>query len=102
LFTLEAAREALRPIVEKVWRYCEGAGARGRTLTLKVKYADFHQVTRSRTGLAPFATPTEVAAVADALLQPLFPVSKGIRLLGVTLSSLGQGGEEGEQQLRLT
>ena len=41
LSTLEAACAALQPIIEKVWRYCEGADIRGRTVTLKVKYADF-------------------------------------------------------------
>jgi DNA polymerase-4 len=30
LFTYEAARDALRDIVDKVWRYCEGADIRGR------------------------------------------------------------------------
>jgi DNA polymerase-4 len=33
-------------------------------------------------------------------LEPLFPVTRGIRLLGVTLSSL-ETGSGGEQQLRL-
>jgi nucleotidyltransferase/DNA polymerase involved in DNA repair len=50
LLTYETAREALREIVDKVWRYCEGAGIRGRTVTLKVKFANFQQITRSRTG----------------------------------------------------
>ena len=44
----EELREALRPIIGKVWRYCEGNGMRGRTLTLKVKFADFQIITRSR------------------------------------------------------
>lgn len=44
----------------------------------------------------------ELTGIASALLEPLFPVEKGIRLLGVTLSSLepqGEGG--GEEQLSL-
>jgi DNA polymerase-4 len=49
IFTFEAACEALLPIIEKVWRICEGAEIHGRTVTLKVKYADFQQITRSRT-----------------------------------------------------
>ena len=36
-----AARAALQPIIEKVWRYCESSEIRARTVTLKVKYADF-------------------------------------------------------------
>ncbi len=101
LFTPLEARAALKPIVEKVWRYCEGTRTRGRTVTLKVKYADFQQITRRRTGRAPFTTQEALEEIVYALAESLFPVSKGIRLLGVTLSSLGH--EIGsEQQLRLS
>src|SRR5882757_9060206 len=47
LFTFEAARDQLKPIIDKVWRHCETVGTRGHTVTLKVKYADFQQITRS-------------------------------------------------------
>jgi DNA polymerase-4 len=48
LFTFEDARDALAPIIDNVWRYCESSGTRGRTVTLKIKYADFQQITRRR------------------------------------------------------
>jgi DNA polymerase IV len=102
LFTVEEASAALKPIIEKVWRYCEGTTTRGRTLTLKAKYADFRQITRSRTGQAPFTTQAAVEEILYELLESLFPVSKGIRLLGVTLSSLGEETAGSEQQLRLS
>ncbi|SDR35867.1 DNA polymerase-4 [Rhizobiales bacterium GAS113] len=101
LFTFEAALEALRPIIEKVWRYCEGAGAHGRAVTLKVKYADFAQITRSRTGPAPIVDRAELEQLSRALLEPVFPVAKGIRLLGVTLSSFGEEQTASERQLSL-
>jgi DNA polymerase-4 len=50
LFTYEAARDALREIIDKVWGYCERSNIRGRTVTLKVKFSNFQQITRSRTG----------------------------------------------------
>lgn len=100
LFTAEEARMALGPLIGKVWSHCEGAGLRGRTVTLKAKYADFQQITRSRTLEAPASSRGAVEEVALALLEGLFPVSKGIRLLGVTLSSLGAEAG-GEQQLWL-
>lgn len=49
LFDLEGARKELAPLVGKVWRYCEERSIQGRTVTLKVKFADFQQITRSRT-----------------------------------------------------
>jgi DNA polymerase-4 len=101
LRTIEEARTALMPLVAKVWSYCQESTMRGRTVTLKAKYADFQQVTRSRTAEAPFATKSAVEAVVDSLLESLFPLTKGIRLLGVTLSSFGNE-PGGEQQLRLS
>jgi DNA polymerase-4 len=90
LFTYEAAREALREIVDKVWAHCEGSGMRGRTVTLKVKFADFRLITRSRTGQTPIGTQSELEQLGYALLEPLFPVARGIRLLGISLSSFGE------------
>jgi DNA polymerase-4 len=100
LFTLDDARAALGPLIAQVWSYCEGSTIRARTVTLKAKYADFQRVTRSRTLEAPLATRAAMESIVYALLESLFPVGKGIRLLGVTLSSLGAK-TGGEQQLRL-
>jgi len=100
LFTLDEAREVLRPLIAKVWSYCEESTIWGRTVTLKAKYADFQQVTRSRTDEVPLTTEAALEALAYALLESLFPLTKGIRLLGVTLSSLSTE-SGGERQLRL-
>jgi len=88
LFTPEEARDALEPLIRKIWTYCEASAIRGRTATLKAKYADFHQVTRSRTLADPVASRDMLEQLVFALTEPLFPASQGIRLLGVTLSSL--------------
>jgi DNA polymerase-4 len=93
LFTYEDARDALQQIVDKVWGYCEGSGIHGRTVTLKVKFANFHQITRSRTGQTQIRTRSELEQLGNALLEPLFPVARGIRLLGVSLSSLAEEAE---------
>lgn len=86
----DAARAELTPLVAKVWRHCEAKQVNARTVTLKVKYADFQVVTRSRTASAPFTGPEELERSAEALLDPLFPVAKGIRLIGVTVSTLNE------------
>ncbi|HEX2510999.1 MAG TPA: DNA polymerase IV [Xanthobacteraceae bacterium] len=98
---IDEARAALAPIIEKVWRYCETSATRARTVTLKVKYADFQQVTRRRTGEAPVASQAELERFSYALLEPIFPVRLGIRLLGVTLSSIDRDPPEQERQLTL-
>jgi len=85
---LEAARSELRPLIAKVWRHCEAKGLRGRTITLKVKFDDFQQITRSRTLGNPPDSSNAVEGICDALLDQLHPFPKGVRLLGVTLSAL--------------
>ena len=82
MFTFEAACDALQPIIEKVWRTAKAPAFMCGTVTLKVKYADFKLITRS--------------------LEPLFPVTKGIRLLGITLKALSEKQLEREPQLRLS
>ena len=97
----EAACAALAPIVDKVWRYFSSGEMRARTVTLKVKFADFQQITRSRTGHATVVSRDEVMQIAVALLEGVFPITKGIRLLGVTLSALGDEPDPPERQFGL-
>jgi len=101
LVTLDEATAALAPIVARVLAHCESARIVGRTVTLKVKYADFRQITRRSTVAAPIASRPALEAAALALLRPLFPCEKGVRLLGVTLSSLGPAGGSADPQLSL-
>jgi len=102
LFTAEEAHASLGPLIDKVWSYCEGSTIRGRTATLKAKYSDFQQITRSRTVDVPIASRAMLEELVSGLLEPLFPVGKGVRLLGVTLSSLDvESGPRAGLQLRL-
>jgi DNA polymerase-4 len=78
----------VQPLLDEVWAYCERTAILGRTITLKVKYTDFQQITRSRTVLNPIATQTTLRQLTLDLLRSILPVAKGVRLLGVSLSSL--------------
>ncbi len=88
IFELNAAKAELVPLAAKVWRYCEAREITGRTVTLKVKYADFQQITRSRTLARAISGEDSILEIAEILLSDVFPIRKGIRLLGITLSSL--------------
>lgn len=96
-----AARAEITPLAAKVWRHCEGKGLHGRTVTLKVKYTDFQVVTRSRTATTQIGTLDDLEAISQSLLESLFPTPKGIRLLGVTLSSFIDDEETETEQLEL-
>ena len=101
LYTTDAMREALQPILDKVWRYCDGSRIRGRTVTLKVKFADFTQITRSYSVASAVADRGELERIAVELLVRQAPFAKGVRLLGVTLSSLSTAAETETHQMRL-
>jgi DNA polymerase-4 len=73
----------------------------GRTVSIKLRYADFRTITRAKT--LPFAIndAARIAETALALLAPLEPVEQGIRLLGVTLSGFGEEEPVTAEQLAL-
>lgn len=98
---LSAGKVELKLLAEKVWRHCEAKGLRGKTVTLKVKFADFHQITRSRTTAAALSGPDELNETGASLLSALFPVEKGIRLIGITMSNFQDTQPDGVEQLRL-
>ena len=86
LFDLNEAKQALAPIIEKVARRLAEKRKRGRTVTLKVKFADFEIITRRRTVEHTVGTAGEITPIVHDLLDIVFPVGKGVRLLGATVS----------------
>ena len=81
----------LARVADAAWIRIARHGAQGRTVTLKLRYADFRTITRARSLSAPVATRDDLLDAGRALLAPLLPVPDGIRLLGLTLSGLGDG-----------
>ena len=83
----EVLEKEARRMAEKVGERLRRASRVGRTVQLKLRYADFRTITRSRT--LPEATDTagEIAAVAVELLRAV-DLGDGIRLLGVTAQQL--------------
>ena len=70
------------------WARIERSGVRGRTVTLKVKYADFTLITRSRSFAAPVTALAAFETAGQALLGGLVPIPRGIRLLGLGVHSI--------------
>jgi DNA polymerase-4 len=101
LFTFEGARDALSPIIDKVWGHCEGTGTRGRTVTLKIKYADFQQITRGQSLRGVIDGRMVLEEISMELLRAQFPVTKGVRLLGISLSGLSSAATVDAEQLPL-
>ena len=93
--------DSLHPLTEKVWNYCERTGIFGRTVTLKVKYADFSQITRSRSAGGWVGERVILERITLELLESVMPLSQGIRLLGVSLSGLQEKETAANGQLSL-
>jgi DNA polymerase-4 len=55
-------------------------------VTLKVKFADFELITRSRTVADSVGSRTELEDASAELLKAIFPMKKAVRLLGVSIS----------------
>lgn len=86
----EELRQRMEEIANKVW---ERAGRRnflGRTVTLKIKYNDFEQITRSHT-LDQFVEEFDLFwRVANELLEVIDLSERPVRLLGLTLSNISE------------
>ncbi len=99
-------RETLERIIEIVWDRIAAKQAKGRTVTLKLKFNDFQIATRSRSQPQPVSDKAQFAQVARAILEDEMPLPMPIRLMGLTLSNLdredgGADRREGDAQLPL-
>jgi DNA polymerase-4 len=74
---------------------------KGRTVTLKIKYHDFQQITRSRTLDRPIDTASEMLNEVYALLDHTDAGRKKIRLLGISISHFGDVDEKVEDDEQL-
>jgi len=75
-------------LCERVCWRARKRGIKARTVTLKLRYADFHTLTRSRT-LAPTSSELELYPVVKEMLSLARTRSLSVRLLGIQLSNLG-------------
>lgn len=75
-------------LCERVCWRARKRGIKARTVTLKLRYADFHTLTRSRT-LSPTHSELELYPIVKGLLTAARTRSLPVRLLGIQLSNLG-------------
>ena len=92
IMSLDAAKKELLVLGNKVSRRMRHKGLKGKTLTLKVKYSDFVQITRSTSLPESTDDGLEIYTAACCLLKKTEVTKKPIRLLGVSLSQLGLSG----------
>jgi len=95
----ELIHDTLLGLTEKVAQRLRSHAASGRTVTIKLREADFSTVTRRVTLPKPADTTEKIFPVAWKLMQPLIRAGKLVRLIGVYASNLAT--PEGAGQLQL-
>jgi len=86
-------RDTCDRIASTVWERIEASKARGRTVTLKLRYADFTTLTRARSAGHWISDEAEFRTIGRTLLEDLMPLPQPVRLMGLTLSAL-EGNEQ--------
>ncbi|MBB4152792.1 DNA polymerase-4 [Sphingomonas jinjuensis] len=79
---------ALDRVADAAWIRIERLGTRGRTVTLKLRHADFRTITHARSFAGAVPDKATFLATGRALLDAQLPVPAGVRLLGLTLSGI--------------
>ena len=85
---VEVVRRELLRLCERVAARLRGAGARGRTVTLKIRFADFTTITRARTLREPTDVARDLYAAACGLYAALGLDRARLRLVGVRVEGL--------------
>ena len=91
-------RELLR-LAEKVGARLRTAGLAGRTVSVKLRNADWRTVTRSRTLPEPTDVTRQIHTVACELYAAGFATGTRLRLIGVRVEGLAPAGEAAHQML---
>lgn len=89
LETIESMLEALETLAGEVATRLTKHQRYGHTLTLKVKYADYQQITRAQTVPDRLQERDRLYDLAAVLLQAHLDHSRHVRLLGLIVSNLG-------------
>ncbi|MEO1122612.1 MAG: DNA polymerase IV [Cyanobacteria bacterium J06635_15] len=88
LSSLEDMVNALETIAQQVASRLERQKRWGYTLTLKVKYANYQQITRSRTVTTPIYESPAIFDMARSLLLTHRNQTQKVRLLGIAIANL--------------
>ncbi|MFV0460240.1 MAG: DNA polymerase IV [Actinomycetales bacterium] len=89
-------REILR-LSDRTARRLRAAGCAGRTVTLKVRFADFTTITRSKRLREPTDLARDINACARSLFDALRLERARVRLIGVRVEGIVEGGVQAHQ-----
>ena len=97
----EEQLDCLTKIEDLLINDLERIPVRAKTLTLKLRYGDFHTITRSKTLINQHFDKDLIREVAKELFHQIPEDDRGIRLLGLTLSNFIENEDKEDGQLEL-
>ena len=100
LYDIEIVKEKLTEVITIMWKRCVLKQKSGKTITLKLRFADFSTITKSYTHNQPF-TEKEMFACMMNLLPDTQIKKRGLRLLGATMSNFQFESRACSRQLEL-
>ena len=86
----EALVRTLGALAEDVARTLRAEGLRGKTVTLKLRYSNFHTLTRALTLPMPTDSGADVLRTASRLFERIGALPRPVRLIGLSVSALGR------------
>ena len=100
IFNIDNIFERTEQIAEKLIERCIKAETYGRTLTLKVKYSDFKQITRSKSINIQIKDKDTIMKIAEELFDQVNFTYNPIRLVGLSITNLDN--QKGDQAFQLS
>jgi len=94
--------EEIKRLSEKLFKRLEKSSKFGKTITLKIKFSDFTQITRSKTFANKLQKLEDIQDFTIDLLNNLDMQDKRVRLLGVTISNFNELDPGDEEAVQLT
>ena len=98
---IEDMKEAIQKIAKNVYQWMDKNQIFGKTLTIKIKFADFKQITRSKTSSYLITDFTSMIEIVNELLSAVDTENIRVRLLGVAVSNLNHNNTNDSHQLTL-
>ncbi len=87
-FDSDELNEYIKEVVKDVYMRLNSINKSGKTITIKVKYEDFQQVTKRHTLKIPIHTYEDILGNTNILIEKIKDKNKQIRLIGVSISNL--------------
>jgi len=92
-------QEKLLSVIDRLHERAKKVNKFGYTVTLKIKYSDFSQITRSKTLVDQILTIKTMKKIANSLLNKIENIDKGVRLIGFSISNFEK---ETKKSIQLT